>query len=189
MAASLKEKSTLASVGAYALIAFCGSFRGPEVFLVDLHGLMKYMKEEPKHGDKEYIIVPLLGRFKNELGEQYHLTPLIGETKSRLKLKLWVKRLIDIRTAENHRNGPAFGAAGRTSLPVEKYEQEILERLQAIQVSRPDLISGDTQVLEDYGISRSFRRGATSEARARGVKGEDKALANLWQNFESAKGR
>jgi hypothetical protein len=188
-ATSLKDKSTVASLGAYSLIAFCGSFRGPEVFLVDLHGLMKYMKEEPNHGDKEYVIIPLLGRFKNELGEQYHLTPLIGETKSGLKLRLWVKRLIEVRTAENQKNGPAFGYEGRTSLPSDRYEQEILERFQAIQSRRPDLISADTQVLEDYGISRSFRRGTTSEARARGVKGEDVDLANRWRNFEGAKGR
>jgi hypothetical protein len=50
-------------------------------------------------------------------------------------------------------------------LAAERYEQEILERFQAIQSKRPDLISADTQVLEDYGISRSYRRGATSEAR------------------------
>jgi hypothetical protein len=30
-----------ASIGAYAIIAFCGSFRGSEAFLVDLHGLRK----------------------------------------------------------------------------------------------------------------------------------------------------
>jgi hypothetical protein len=96
VATNLKDKRTVASVGAYSLIAFCGSFQGPEVFLVDLHGLMKYMKDEPKYREKEYVIIPLLGRFKNELGEQYHLTPLIRETKSGLKLKLWVSRLIEV---------------------------------------------------------------------------------------------
>ena len=43
-------------------------------------------------------------------------------------------------------------------------------------------------MLEEYGLSRSFRRGATSEARARGVKAEDVDLSNRWRNFESAKG-
>ncbi len=39
-----QEASILvASVGAYSIIAFCGSFRGSEVFLVDLHGLQKYI--------------------------------------------------------------------------------------------------------------------------------------------------
>lgn len=38
-------KTRLASIGAYALVAFCGSFRGSEVFLTDLHGLRTYMDE------------------------------------------------------------------------------------------------------------------------------------------------
>jgi hypothetical protein len=150
---------------------------------------MKYAKDDLKHGEKEYVIIPLLGRFKSELGEQYHLTPLIAETKSGLKLKLWVQRLIEVRLVEGRTNGPAFGFEGKHSLGSGKYEQEILERLQSIQSTRPDLISADTQVLEDYGLSRSFRRGATSEARARGVTGEDIDLANRWRNFEGAKGR
>jgi hypothetical protein len=44
-ASDLRTKSLLASIGAYALIAFCGSFQGNEVFLTDLHGLSKYCEE------------------------------------------------------------------------------------------------------------------------------------------------
>ena len=36
-------RSAIVSVGAYVTVAFCGSFRGPEVFLVDLYGLNKYL--------------------------------------------------------------------------------------------------------------------------------------------------
>ncbi len=39
----IRSKKLLASIGAYALIAVCGSFQGPEVFLVDLYGLKKYV--------------------------------------------------------------------------------------------------------------------------------------------------
>lgn len=35
----VQQKHMLAVIGAYSLIAFCGSFRGNEVFLTDLHGL------------------------------------------------------------------------------------------------------------------------------------------------------
>jgi len=57
-----------------------------------------------------------------------------------------------------------------------------------VQQERPDIIPTDVQVLEDYGISRSFRQGATSEARACGVKPADIELANRWRSFEDAKG-
>ncbi len=36
-----------ASLGAYSVIAFCGSFRGPEVFMTDLYGLRKYLDTPP----------------------------------------------------------------------------------------------------------------------------------------------
>jgi hypothetical protein len=47
------------------------------------------MQDGTRHKEHKYVMVPLLGRFKNEIGEQYHLTPLAAETKSGLKLKLW----------------------------------------------------------------------------------------------------
>jgi len=53
--------SLIASLGAYSVIALCGSFRGSEVFLVDLHGLRKYLAQLSGL-NKNYVIAPLLGR-------------------------------------------------------------------------------------------------------------------------------
>jgi hypothetical protein len=60
---------------------------------------------------KDLIIIPLLGRFKNELGDQYHLTPLIAETRSGIKVKLWAQHLIEARRSELRRHAPTFGNA------------------------------------------------------------------------------
>ena len=68
-------------------------------------------------------------------------------------------------------------------------EQDILERLLMIQEARPELISKEVQVYEEYGVNRSFQWGATSEARTRGVAPEDIDLINRWRSFESAKGK
>ncbi len=107
--ATLAQQSLIASIGAYALIAFCGSFRGPEVFLVDLFGLKKYFQENPTYGTNTYVIVPLMGRLKNEIGDQYHLTPLAAITKSGLHVKLWIHRLLEVHAQEKGSHGPAFG--------------------------------------------------------------------------------
>lgn len=45
-------KSNIGNLGAYIMIAFCGSFRGAEVFLVDLYGLKKYAELKPSHGGR-----------------------------------------------------------------------------------------------------------------------------------------
>jgi len=186
-ASDTRYKSAIARLGAYSVIAFCGSFRGPEVFLVDLFGLRKYLEENLSVDGKPYVIIPLLGRFKNELGEQYHLTPLIATTKSGLRVRRWVQRLVEVRSLEGRCHGAAFADAAGT-VQYAWYERELLERFQAIQHSHPDIIPADVQVLEEYGISRSFRRGATSAAHARGIDPADVDAANRWRSFEGAKG-
>jgi hypothetical protein len=155
-AADARERRELAAIGAYAVFAFCGSFRGPEVFLVDLYGLIKYTDENLAVDGKEYIIIPLLGRFKNELGDQYHLTPLIAVSKSGIKVKQWAQHLIECRRAEHRSHGPEFGSRDG-ACRYGWYEREFLERFQAVQQSHPHIIPADVQLLEDYGISRSFR--------------------------------
>jgi len=67
--------SLVVSLGAFTVIAFCGSFRGPEVFLVDLHGLRKVLLED-KDQEKDHVVIPLMGRFKGEFNMRYHLAPL-----------------------------------------------------------------------------------------------------------------
>ncbi len=68
-------------------------------------------------------------------------------------------------------------------------EMEMLERIQQVQARRPDLMSSDVSVFEQVGISRSFRRGATTEARNQGVSEGDIDAMNRWRNVENAKGR
>ncbi len=185
---TLPQRSLIASVGALAVTCFCGSFRGPEMFLIDLFGLAKYLESDRFAGGREFVIIPLLGRFKNEIGDQYHLTPLAAITKSGLPVKLWLKRLVEVRKQERRERGPAFGSREGANL-YSFYEREILDRFLRIQVQEPEIISPEVQVLEEYGLSRSFRRGATSEARARGIDPADIDLTNRWRTFEEAKGR
>jgi hypothetical protein len=188
-ATDFASKELMGSIGAFAIIAFCGSFRGSEVFLVDLHGLIKYYKELDKLGKTDHLIIPLLGWFKGEQNSRYHLAPMAAMTDSGLCVKLWVERLIDIRGREGRFHGPAFcdrqGGIAQSHI----YQEALAERLQAIQMSSPEIISGELDVLEEFGISRSFRRGSTSTARTRGVNDKLVDLINRWRKFENARGR
>jgi hypothetical protein len=179
-----QQRELIASIGAYSLVAFGGSFRGPEVFLTDLQGLRKYLGE--LSGD--YVIVPLLGRFKGELHSRYHLSPLAAETSSGLQIRLWLERLVAVREKEGRIQGPAFcDKAGRIAKSKD-YEVAIMERLQVVQNTVPGVIPSDIEVTEHFGISRSFRRGATSTARTRGVRDKHVQLINRWRKFENARG-
>jgi len=65
---------------------------------------------------------------------------------------------------------------------------EILDRLQEIQNLGGDLIPKEVNVHEEYGIARSFWRGATTQARNVGVSENDINAMNRWRATEQAKG-
>lgn len=48
MSEDARGQNLIASIGAYSIIVFCGSFKEPEVFKVDLFGLTKYVEENPR---------------------------------------------------------------------------------------------------------------------------------------------
>lgn len=181
-------RETVASLGAFALIGFCGSFRGSEVFLTDLHGLRKFMSETERLG-RDHIVIPLLGRFKGEQNSRYHLSPMALTTSSGLPIQRWVKRLVEVREKAGRLHGPAFcDRAGGIAKSFE-YEAGFIDRLLEIQASNPEAVAPDVDLPEQFGISRSFRRGATSVARARGVDDRQVQLINRWRTVESARGR
>jgi hypothetical protein len=180
-------KVCLASIGAYSIIAFCGSFRGSEVFLTDLHGLRKHL-EETQRQHRDHVIIPLLGRFKGEQNSRYHLAPLASVTSSGLQVQVWLERLVSVREREGRIQGPAFcddrGRIARSHL----YEEWIMERLLRVQATIPGAIPPEIDIYEQFGVSRSFRRGATSVARSRGVDDRTIDLINRWRRFEGARG-
>jgi hypothetical protein len=181
-----RDRHLIAAAGAYAVIAFGGSFRGNEVFLTDLCGLRKYLEELR---GKDFVMIPLLGRFKGEQHARYHLQPLGATTSLGLQIRVWVTRLVTVMEESGQRRGPAFGDSEGQIMSARVLEEALMERLQAVKDKRPVVIPGDVDCYEDYGRSRSFRRGATSLAQARGVLEKLIDLINRWRKFEGAKGR
>jgi hypothetical protein len=178
----------VASLGAFAVIAFCGSFRGSETLMTDLHGLRKGMEETKRLG-RDHIIIPLLGRFKGEQNTRYHLAPLAAETRSGLKVQRWVERLITVQENSGRVRGPAFcNPAGEVASSL-AFDVGFVERLLIVQAARPDVIPADVDISEQFGVSQSFRRGSTSVARTRGVDDKQVELINRWRKVEAARGR
>ena len=183
------ERDKLVMAGAFTSICFCGSFRGHEVFLTDLDGLYRYNMGEKYDISNKHVTIPLLGRFKGETGEKYHLTPMAAETNSGIKLKFWVDLLLRMHESHGRRNGPAFCDSKGNRLKSFQMQQIILDLLLKIQIQYPSIISPSVDVLEEYGISRSFRRGATTHARNCDVSLADIKAANRWRDQENAQGR
>jgi hypothetical protein len=185
-ATTLEGRDEVASCAAYAVVAFCGSFRGNEVFLVDLAGLRRFLREL---AGETFVIIPLLGRYKGEQHSRYHLAPLAAQTDSGLQVRVWIQRLVQVRERQGQTHGPAFQDGKGNILSSSKMEGSLVEYLQAVKDTQPGVIPPEVDCGEHFGISRSFRRGATSAARARGVDDRQVELINRWRKVESAKGR
>lgn len=184
--ANEQDKFNLVLAATYSVIAFCGSFRGNEVFLVELDGLKRYYEEEK---DKDHVIIPLLGRFKGETGERHHLTPLAAVTRSGIQVKSWVEMLLSYHEKIGRNHGPVFCDRWGNPMKSAFMQSIILDALMRLQQRCPHVIPSNVDVQEEYGISRSFRRGATTHARNQGVSASDIDAANRWRNAENAQGR
>ena len=69
------------------------------------------------------------------------------------------------------------------------FEATMFDVLREVQVRRPDLIPADIDVEEEYGISRSLRKGSNTTATNNKVSRPDREAQNRWRSVEAAKAR
>jgi hypothetical protein len=179
------KRFQLASEGAFYVIAFCCALRGEEVPLADLSGTLKHWSRSTL-SNPAHIVVALLGRFKGEIGENYHLLPIVTKTASGIDNIKWIGRLLNEYTVKNICSGPLFRDANAHRVKAFSFEPAFFDRLEQVQAMRPDLIPATDDVVEEYGIYRSFRRGSTSEATNKGLPPEVIDLNNRWRKFHKA---
>ncbi len=56
--------------------------RGEEVVKPDFAGFILYFETGRDHMTLPHVMLPLVGRFKGETGERWHLLPMAWETRS-----------------------------------------------------------------------------------------------------------
>ena len=101
-----------------------------------------------------------MGRFKDQTGSINHLQAVVNETASKLKVRWCLERLKDELIRQGHRNGHACCDEELNLAQASQYQDKLVHFLTKIQQECPDIIPKDVNVGEDYGIGRSFRRGA-----------------------------
>ena len=110
-------------------------------------------------------MIPLLGRFKNEIGERLHFMLSVNQTKSGFKVRVWVERLARMLYQEEKRDDSAIYDKDGYLLDTGRINREFWEQLAIVQDHRPELIKANIDVFELYNIRRSLRRGSSSIAR------------------------
>mmetsp|Transcript_15422 Transcript_15422/g.21974 ORF Transcript_15422/g.21974 Transcript_15422/m.21974 type:complete len:144 (+) Transcript_15422:4376-4807(+) len=112
--------------------------------------------------------------------------PIAGETRSGLKPRLWVGRAIAALADKGITRGPLFSTSSGQPIRAGAMEPKFFARLEEVQAIRPDLIPEQVDVTDVYGVSRSFRRGSTTEAGNRGVPTTVIELISRWRKTERA---
>jgi len=177
----------LALEGCFYVISFTCALRGEEVPLTNLAGIREHL-EESGMNKVPHVIVALLGRFKNEHGDSnYHLLPIVNVTRSGIQTRRWIERGVMMCERLGYTRGPLFrDSTTGGKLKATAFEKQFFRRLEMVQIQRPDLIGAGVDIEGQYGVSRSFRRGATSRAADVLLPPDVTNANNRWRTVETA---
>ncbi len=71
---------------------------------------------------KLHVVITLLGRFKNEIGDSYHLMPVMASTSKGLHPRKWVGRVLEEYLKIGIKRGYMYRNADGTKLKVKEME-------------------------------------------------------------------
>ena len=182
-------KEKISDAALFILASFLGGLRGEETLKLVLGEARQYITEAENHCKHKHVILPLRGRFKGETGESFHFLAVTAETDSGLRIGCWLKRSLEFKEERGATRGFLFVDGKEKRLKLRNLEPFILDRVARVQSSFPDLIRESVDVHEEYGLSRSFRRGSNSEALNRGVDEATIDRNNRWRKIERAGAR
>ncbi len=94
--------------------------------------------------------------------------------------------MLEIYQSKGINHGPLFRQASGRRCRARDFEAKIFERLEFIKLTEPHLMMSVEDVSEEYGVFRSFHRGATSEAINAGVPPDVIDANNRWRKINQA---
>jgi hypothetical protein len=176
-----------------------GGLRGQEIIRVDLGVIRKHWKEACSHPDESHIPLGMVGRFKSQVVEKIYVQPLANESVSGLGYRLWMFWAIVSYAKFGITQGPMFRvtiklkAGGANAAAFKRAKVGDLDNifhpvLIRAKGSFPEVIRLEVNVEEEYSVSRSLKRGATSQARNKEIPADVIEANNCWRKVERARG-
>lgn len=198
LAWSKKRKAIM--LGSFLALCYGCSLRGHEGLYLERTELLKVIDmgkdgvvdEEGGSSCNGYVCAPLMGRFKNEKGEQKHVCVMVNISKSKINFRLWMERLCLVLRQESKFNkeaGPAFCEIDGDMITSHQMNTWFIEVMERLKEERPELFPEGADLVKLYGISRSLRRGSNSRATEEGVPKDILDLVNRWSSFEAKRGQ
>ena len=183
------ERRFIVRAGLFLVLAFLGALRGEEVPRLVRKEFIRLNKMSMRERKQPHIVIPLYGRFKNESNvARCHVMNVVCKTKSGIRGDLWVERAIE--TEGDATSKFLFSDASGKREKGSVYEEYMFKLLEKVQARHPEHIPADLDIKAAYGLPRSCRRGANSEAQnASNQDCEEKDINrnNRWRAVERAK--
>ena len=178
-------------IGSFLVFGFVFALRGNEIFMVEA-GALKSGITNGKAGDaqvRSHVVVPLLGRFKNEENSRLHLVVSVSETNSGLQPRTWAEYLVKLNSYDGLIKGPAFSDKEGKVLSSRFMNERFHDLLEQVRDDHPEFFKDDVEIREVYSIYRSLRRGSTARAVDMKVSTSVINLHNRWRSIENRKGQ
>jgi len=157
------RRKFLVRAGLFFGVSFLGALRGEEVPRIVRKEFIALNKVSLERASLPHVVIPLYGRFKNESNvPRCHVMNVSCETKSGINITRWVR--LAMASEGESRNMFLFSDSDGRREKGGVYEDYLFSLLERIQREHPEHIPASIDVREAFGISRSFRRGATSIA-------------------------
>lgn len=171
-----------------------GGMRGEELNRLDLGIINKHWNAAVNHSEAPHIPLGMVGRFKRTIGEKVYIQPLAVKSRSGLEYRLWMYRMIMEYANIGITTGPVFRRIRKN--PSDKIERARVgdinllfhPALTRVQVRLPNLIGVESKVEDEYSASRSFKRGATAQARNMDIPKDVIEANNRWRVKERSRG-
>jgi hypothetical protein len=147
-------------IAMFLITGFGLGLRGEEIVKMDVAGFLTYFEAGQDHQAHLNVMIPLLGRFKGETGERWHLLPIVWRTRSGSDVGLWATCLKESLAERRWVNGFVFSNNHGKQMKASTLEPRFYEQLHWVKIRYLDLFPPNVMIEDNYvkhgsGESRS----------------------------------
>jgi hypothetical protein len=129
--------------------------QGKEVIKADVDGFLTYFEPGKNHPENPHVMVPLQGWYKGEIGERWHLLPIVWRTRLGIDVGVWAGWMKEILLEKGCVHRFIFVHGWGKQAKVALFELRFFKQLNFVWARHPDLFSPNVHIEGDYGMSRS----------------------------------
>ena len=161
----LSQARVEAEIACFFVLTYAAGLRGFEVPKVVLQNFRHQFVLEERDGLLPHVGVPLHGFFKCREGVTMNMIMFLAiETDSGVKTALWLGRMLDVLEEEGITTGWMFQDPIGNQRKADYFKEGFYDRLEGVKEAHERLFPAAINIREDFGPTRSGRRGANTRA-------------------------